>query len=311
MLEIFKSSKGKLNKIPEPVTGAWINIEKPTAKDLEELKKLVALPDDEIILSLEDINELARTEKEPDFTFIVFRMPYKVKGSDGTEYSSAPLGVIIHKDYLITVSFFENDIIKKLKAGYVSSGKKIKTTLEILFITAKTYLIYLKEIRQQSKEIQKKLETSLKNEELIKLLNLSNSLVYFNTSISSNGILIDKLTKNKIFTQFEEDRELLEDVLIENKQALELTNIYANILNGTMDAFASIISNNLNIVMKRLTTITIILMIPTLIASIYGMNVELPFQHEANAFAIVVFISILVSLIGIFIFRKKSFFMKV
>jgi len=146
----------------------------------------------------------------------------------------------------------------------------------------------------------------LKNEELVKLLTLENSLVYFSTALRSNDVLIEKLSKNKVFTRFEEDRELLEDLAIENKQAVEVTKIYANILSGTMDAFASIISNNLNIVMKFLTTVTILLMIPTLIASIYGMNIDLPFQSDQNAFFMVMLFSVLLSLSGLLLFWRRQ-----
>ncbi|OYT56145.1 MAG: hypothetical protein B6U68_03805 [Candidatus Aenigmarchaeota archaeon ex4484_14] len=152
------------------------------------------------------------------------------------------------------------------------------------------------------------MEKSMKNEGLIRLLNIQKSLVYFSTSLKSNQILIEKLTKNKVFTKFHQDRELLEDVIEETEQAIQMTKIYSNILNEMTEAFGSLISNNLNLVMKLLTSITIILMLPTLVASIYGMNLPLPFQHSPHAFGIVMGMSIILSIIGVVVFWRKELF---
>ncbi|MCR4335664.1 MAG: magnesium transporter CorA family protein [archaeon] len=308
MIEIFKQVNGKLKQVDKPSAGCWINVESPNEADVNMIKGMVDFEDDDVFTDLKDVDELARTEKYDDFVFIIFRLPYKAKLKETLSYYTFPLGIIIHEDYLITISYFDNEIIKGLKAKKINPGKKIRATLTVLYISAKTYLRYLKEIRQRTSDIQKDLETSLKNEELIQLLSLENSLVYFSTSINSNAIMIERMTKNKIFMKFADDRELLEDVALETKQAATVAKIYSDILSGTMDAFASVISNNLNIVMKFLTTTTIILMIPTLIASVYGMNVVLPFEDSPNAFVFVAVITILATLFGIFVFWKKRYF---
>lgn len=311
MFEIFKSSNGSLVDLKAPVKNSWINLESPTEKDLVALRKVLDVPD-EIFSSLKDGDELPRTEKYDDFLFIVFRIPSIFADTAGASYGTVPLGILIHENYLITICFFQNEVISSIKssissiAGF-STAKKIRATLTILLFSARLFLKYLKDINRKSIVIQKDLEKSMKNEELILLLTLEKSLVYFSTSLRSNNIMVEKLTNNKVFTLYEDDRELLDDVLIENRQALELTNIYSNILSGTMDAFASIINNNLNIVMKFLTTVTIILMIPTLVASIYGMNIELPLQHSEYAFPFILLVSISLALMSLLIFWKKNF----
>jgi len=189
-----------------------------------------------------------------------------------------------------------------------STNKRNRLILQILSRAATVYLNYLKKINRQTTEIENRLHKSMKNEELINLLDFEKSLVYFSTSLRSNELVMDRLYRSGLLTKFEEDEDFLEDLIIENKQALEMTNIHSNILSSMMDAFASVISNNLNMVMKFLTSVTIILMIPTLIASIYGMNIRLPFARSSHAFAITIGASIMLSLIGVFIFIKRKWF---
>ncbi len=306
MLEIHKSVDGKLKRLDRPVSGAWINLEMPAHEELERARKFVNIPDD-VISSLKDLDELSRTEEYDDFILIIFRMAYKSEKEGKVEYTTIPFGILIYANYLVTISFFENETISSFKSNGVHTSKKIRATLKLMLQASKTYLRYLKEISRKNQAIQKALEKSLKNEELTQLLTLENSLVFFSTSLRSNSILIEKLTNRNVFNQFEEDRDLLEDVMIENKQALEVTKIYSDILSGTMNAFASIISNNLNIVMKTLTSVTILLMIPTLIASIYGMNIPVPFEDSPDAFLIVILISFLIGLIGVILFRQRDF----
>ena len=177
-----------------------------------------------------------------------------------------------------------------------------------MLVSAKLYLTYLKEINKKIHDTQEDLEKSTKNREIINLLGLEKSLFYFSTSLKGNGVLIEKLYRNGIYAKSPENKEILEDAIDENKQAIEMTSIYSNILSGMMNAFGSVISNNLNMVIKFLTSITIILMIPTLIASIYGMNVGLPLQGEEGAFVIIMAISLLFSILGIFVFLKRDMF---
>ena len=305
MLEIYKTINGKLKRVSEATNGSWINIAEPNNADLKRLRAL-AKGADEIIEYMHDADEVPKIERLDGELFILIRTPQKRMAEP--EYFTIPLGIILSKRHLITFCTIKNDVIEELKKGKINTGKKIQTVLKLLLVSSRLYLNYLKSINKLSHIIQQDLEKSMKNEELVKLLNLEKSLVYFTTSLRSNLLIISKLTRDKVFTKYEEDRELLEDVRYEYEQAIQMADIYSNILSGMMDAFASIISNNLNRVMKLLTSVTIILMIPTLIASIYGMNIALPFQHSEHAFLITMLISVLLSAMGIIIFWRKELF---
>ena len=307
MIEIFKSSKGELIPTKKPGKGCWINLICPTEEELSKVNQIVNIPQ-EIISSLKDVDEMPDMEKEDNLFFIVTRTPRKNSNNAGLEYSTIPLGIIILDNCLITLCFNENDVITQLKTKKVYTAKKIQTTLRILLISAKTYLSYLNMINKKVHIIQEGLEKTMKNEDILGLLNIQKSLVYFSTSLKSNQFLIERLTKTKVFTQFEHDKELLEDTTEENKQAIEMANIYSNILSGMTDTSASLISNNLNTVMKLLTSITLILMLPTLVASIYGMNITLPFQNSPHAFLITMIISVALAIIGVIILWKKRLF---
>jgi magnesium transporter len=185
---------------------------------------------------------------------------------------------------------------------------KTRFVLQLLSLISTYYLSYLKKINRKTNQIEKELRQSLQNQELFSLLNLEKSLVYFTTSLKTNNIVTEKLLKSQYLKMYEDDQHLLEDVIIENKQAIEMAEIYSSILSGLMDAFASVISNNLNHVMKILTSITIVLSFPTMIASIYGMNVPLPYQNHPHSFTVLMILSLALSSITAIIFWKKRFF---
>jgi len=212
------------------------------------------------------------------------------------------------KDYLITISYFETGVLDRLTTQKIDTKHKIETILNLFLITARKYLYQLRQINRKTFLLQGELEDSTRNEDLLKLLSLEKSLVYFGTSLRTNNYVIHRLNLMRIFTKFEENKELLEDVMIEFKQALEMTDTYSNIIETMRTGFEAVMSNNLNKVMKTLTSITLILMLPTLIASVYGMNVNLPFQRSPHAFAITMGISLLISLIGTAIFWRKELF---
>lgn len=221
-----------------------------------------------------------------------------------------PLGMIVVRDeYFITVSLKRNLIIhsfeKKRVKGF-STYKKSRFLLQIMYTNASHYLTYLKQINKETEIAESILKNSMKNRELLKLLSLEKSLVYFTTSLKSNELVMEKTLRGKILKLYDEDEDILEDAIIENKQAIEMSQIYRDILNGTMDAYASIISNNLNGVMKFLTSITIILAIPTLISSMWGMNVPVPLQNNPFGFPILVVISIVVTLIAVIMLQRRD-----
>ena len=221
-----------------------------------------------------------------------------------------PLGmIVVRDDFFVTISLKKNKVIddfEKKKIKNFQTYKKTRFIFQILYLNSSYYLDYLKKINKETEIAEYILKNSMKNKELLKLLSLEKGLVYFTTSLKSNELVMEKTMRGKIVKLYEEDEEILEDAIIENRQAIEMAQIYRDILNGTMDAYASIISNNLNGVMKFLTSITIILAVPTMISSFWGMNVELPFQHNAMGFAIMIFIAVITTLLVTWWLNKKD-----
>ena len=310
MFTIFKTIQNNLKEISEFEDDSWINVSRPTSEELGNLSQKLNVPLDFLTDPL-DVDERARIEKENKCTLIVLRVPRFDENDVDIPFTTLPVGIILTGDLVITVCSKDVDVISDFINGKVrnfSAGNRSRFLLQIFLRTSLLYLKYLKEINKRTTVVENELQKALKNEELIKLLNIEKSLVFFTTSLRSNELMMERLQKAEIVKMNPDDKDLLEDVIIENKQAIEMSNVYSNILSGMMDAFASVISNNLNVVMKFLTAVTIILMIPTLIASIYGMNVELPFQHSPHAFLITLGISLTLSVMGALIFIKRKWF---
>jgi magnesium transporter len=251
-------------------------------------------------------------ELEDGKRLIIIQTPYFEDDEEAAiQFITLPLGIILTEKCIITVSSKDDDVLQnfgKERVKNFSTAKRNRLILQILSRTATVYLNYLKRINRISNTIETQLEESMQNERLMDLLDLQKSLVYFATSLRSNEAVMEKLTRVGMFTKFEEDEDLLEDMIIDNKQAIEMTSIHTNILRSTMEAFSSMISNNLNKVMKFLTSVTIILMLPTLVSSIYGMNVALPFARSTHAFVILMVASVLLALVGVIIFIKRKWF---
>lgn len=277
MISYYKTVDGATAEIEAFEKDCWINVVEPTEEELEELMETVDIPETFLQASLDD-EETSRIDSEEDCQLIIIDIPLGEKDDhDSIMFYTIPVGFIVHRDYIATVCLKENMILKEFSTGMVKNvdvRMKSRFVLQILYKTASRYLQYLKQINKMTDKIELELHRSMKNKELFQLLDLEKSLVYFSTSLKSNEITMKKIERGKGIKLYEDDQELLEDVLIEVDQAIEMSNIYSNILSGTMDAFASIISNNLNIVMKFLTSITIVMSVPTIIASFYGMNVE-------------------------------------
>jgi magnesium transporter len=310
MITIYKTTPEGLQEIHTFEKDCWVNIVDPTKDELERIVQELQVPLDFLTDPL-DIDERARIEAEDNVVLSVLRIP-QFEGADAViPFTTIPLGIIFCKEMLITICSRETVIISDFINGNeknFSTTKGNRFLFRIFLKTALLYLKYLKEINKTNSVIERELHVAMKNKELIRLLDMEKSLVYFTTSLKSDELMIERFQKTEYIKMNPDDNELLEDVIIEYKQAIEMTNVYSNILSGMMDAFASVISNNLNVVLKFLTSVTIILMIPTLVASIYGMNVELPFQHSAYAFLITMVISFVFSIIGILIFRKRNWF---
>jgi len=311
MIEIFRYGNHGLERVKNLEEKCWVNLIAPTSEEIKAVGDKFSVPGDFLTDAL-DADERARVESEADSDIIILRIPSFEENSE-IPFTTMPIGLILPKnsETVISVCSKNNKVVSDFITG---KGKpfKIKDRMDfVLYFFLKTthlYLNDLKEINRRTSAIEYELHQSIKNEELIKLLNLEKCLVYFTTSLKSNDIVMERLQKTKILPFDFIDADIIEDILIDNKQAIEMANIYSNILSGMMDAFASVISNNLNIVMKFLTGISIILMIPTLIASIYGMNIPLPFQHSPHAFLIAISFSLIFSVAGIMFFIRRKWF---
>lgn len=313
MLEIFRTDleTNKTEIVTKYEKGSWINMISPSEDEIMDVCKNLKINEDFIRYAL-DYEEKARIDVEEDDNTILFiiDVPIREREGDSLIYTTMPIGIIfVRDDYLITVSIKENSIIQDLKKNNmrnIITYKKSRFLLQILYSNASMYLNLLKKINKETEIAESILKNSMKNRALLKLLNLEKSLVYFTTSLKSNEVVMEKTMRGKIIKLYEEDEDILEDSIIENKQAIEMAKIYSDILNGTMDAYASIISNNLNRVMKFLTSITIILSIPTMIASFWGMNVPVPMQYNTYGFIILIGFSVIISIIATVWLNKRD-----
>ena len=313
MIRIFKTEDGAMHEKEEMQPGCWIALTNPTASEIIDIADTYQIDPDHLRAPLDE-EERSRIEVEDEYTLILVDIPSIEERNGKDWFVTIPLAIITTKDVLITVCLEETPVLTSFMDGRVRdfhTFMKTRFILQILYKNATQFLQYLRIIDKKSEVIERKLHQSQKNEELIELLELEKSLVYFTTSLRSNEVVLEKLLRIEKIKKYPEDTDLLEDVTVENKQAIEMANIYSGILSGTMDAFASVISNNLNIVMKFLATVTIVLSIPTMIASFYGMNVNshgMPFADSPYGFAIVLGLTLLLSLFVAYIFNKKDLF---
>ena len=310
MIKIYNTDleNNKTVETDEIKKGCWINLVSPTENEIKKVCKSVKIQEDFVRYSL-DYEEKARIDIEDEDNTILFiiDVPIIDKENNETIHSTIPLGIIVVRDdYFITVSLKQTKVISDLKQNSIVTYKKSRSILQIFYKNAELFLKELKKINKEKEVAEKELNTSMRNKELLKMLSIEKSLVYFTTSLKSNELVMEKTMKGRIIKLYEEDEDILEDAIIENKQAIEMAKTYSDILSGTMDTYASIISNNLNIVMKFLTLVTIVLAIPTLLFSMWGMNVELPFQHNQYGFLIILGITILVTFIVMLWFKKKD-----
>ena len=312
MLKIYNTDieTNEFQEIREFKKGSWINLVNPSENEIKKVCENINIQEDFIRDAL-DYEEKARIDKEEDDNTILFvvDVPISEKGEENEIYTTMPLGMIVVRDeFFLTVSLRKNKIIEsfeKRKIKNFQTYKKTRFIFQILYLNSSYYLNYLKQINKETEIAEYILKNSMQNKEL-KLLSLEKSLVYFTTSLKSNEIVMEKTLRGKIVKLYEEDEEILEDAITENRQAIEMAQIYSNILNGTMDAYASIISNNLNGVMKFLTSITIILAVPTMISSFWGMNVKLPFENSPMGFLIMVLIAIIMTIAVTLWLNKKD-----
>jgi magnesium transporter len=309
MLAIFKTTPAGLKRLEEFEPGSWIDLVSPTVEELERVSRELEIPLD-LLKGPLDEEEKSRIDVEDGLTHVIVDIPVLVREDDQHEYNTIPLGMLVHHDYFITTCLRPNPILGEFERGTARNFAtfwKTRFLLQILQRVSAFYLRYLGRIDRETDKLESKLRASMKNAEIFDLLSLQKSLVYFTTSLRSNDAVLQKLPRTKTLKMYEEDEELLEDVGIELKQAAEMARIYTDILTGMMDAFTSVISNNLNRVMKLLTSLTIILSIPTIVGSLWGMNVRVPFGGYAHGFTITIVIAFVLSAAFAVVFWKKNY----
>jgi magnesium transporter len=309
MYSIYKTTNGKMNQINEIEKDCWINFVDPDDKDIKFMTEELAIDRDFIKYSLDD-EEMSRVETEDGTTFIIIDVPTTERGEhieNTIRFETLPLSIIVTRDHIVTICGEETSVLKAFIDGVVKqvhANLKTRFILQILYRVATRYLFYLKQIDKISMYVEKQLHRSMKNKELIQLLDLEKSLVFFTTSLRANEITMQKIRRGRFIKLYEDDEDLLEDVLIETNQAIEMANIYSNILSGTMDAFASIISNNLNIVMKVLASLTIIMSIPTIVTSFYGMNIPAGMPGDSHWWIPLGISAVIVAFVTVILARK-------
>lgn len=308
MINIYKKTEDSLQEISSIEKDCWINAVQPNFVELNEISKSLDLPE-EFLTDPLDIDERPRIEIEDEHILIILRIPHYEKDNALNPYNTIPLGLVYTQDTIITICSVETEIISTFldrKIKNFSLKNKEKFIFLIFLRTAILYLKHLKQINNMTNELERELQVSMKNHELIKLMDLEKSLVYFSTSLRADEIMIGRLAASKKFKISADDRDLLEDVWVEYRQAIEMANVYSNILSNMLNAFSSLISNKINSVMKFLASVTIILMLPTLVASIYGMNIPLPFQESPYAFIFTMAISMILAGTAALIFLRKK-----
>jgi magnesium transporter len=309
MITIYKTTDQGLERIPEISRGCWIDVVDPTTEEIAELLEL-GVPQ-EFITDPLDLDERARVEREDGEILIVLRVPvYQGQAAD-VPYTTMPLGVILDSQWILTLSRRASEVMQEFAAGRVrglSTAKRNRFILQLLHQTASKYLSYLREINKAVDLLEDQLQLSTRNKELLGLLKYQKSLVYFTEALRSNELMMERLQRGQFFATYPDDEDLLEDALTENQQAIAMTNIATNILSSTMDAFASIISNNVNIVMKFLAAATIILMVPNILSGFWGMNVPVPMTSWPWAFPLIVAIALVLALLVARIFIRRDWF---
>lgn len=311
MIRIIKSEANLIEELDRIEPGAWIALTDPSQDELDWVSDKLNIETEDLKAALDD-NERSHIEIEDNYTLILVDIPIIEERNEKQWYGTIPMGIIVTKENIITVCLNDTPVLTGLMKGKVKNfytSWKTRFILQILYRNAALFLQYLRGINKRTEIIEKKLQQSPQNKELIQLLELEKSLVYFTTSLRSNEMVLEKLMKIESIKKYPEDTELLEDVIIENKQAIEMVNIYSGILNSMMDAFSSVINNNVNNVMKVLAIITIVLSVPTMIFSAYGMNVNgagMPFASEPWGFVAVIGVSILMAIIVAIVFLKTK-----
>lgn len=311
MLNIYKTDESILHKLEKPEDGAWIQLVNPTSKEVNQISEFFELEVNDVAAALDE-EESSRISLEDGYTLILVDIPTTEVRHEKKMYTTIPLGIILKQDIIITICREDTPILQYFINNRVrefSTKKKMRFIYQILFRSAALYQSNLYTIDRKRTEIEERVEGDTQNVDLIELHELESTLVYFATSLRANNIVLERLKRYKRLEQYSEDMELLEDVTVEYQQAIEMTNIYRDIIDGTRELLSSVIDNRLNNVMKYLTSITLVMAIPTIISGIYGMNVSgkwMPLSTTPYGFGIICVIILVICLIAIVILRKMK-----
>lgn len=313
MISIFRTDDRIIHEEKGLSSGAWVNMVNPTITEGEEIAKELDIDLHDLLAALDE-EESSRVELEDGYTLILVDIPATEIRHEKEAYNTIPLGIILTPDIIITVCTEETPVLQAFVNGRVkefSTKKKLRFVYQILFRISTQYQSCLRIIDKKRKEIEERIDYKTENVDLIDLHALESTLVYFATSLRANGAVLDRLTRYKRLEQYPEDKDLLGDVIVENRQAIEMTSIYRDIINGTRELMSSVLDNRLNNVMKALASVTLVMGIPTLISGLYGMNVNTEWMPLANAphgFTIICVMAAVICSVMLFILKKKKLF---
>ncbi|AIS61915.1 magnesium transporter CorA family protein [Listeria ivanovii] len=316
MIEFFKTTNEKMEQLSSLEEGCWVKVTDPTEEEIGRLSKEMDVPKPYILDALDSEErsriELKRAEQDVRHSLVIVDCPYESEDELGyAMYETLPIGIVLTKGHLVTISLRDLPIlsdVRSMKLEVYETTNHKQFLLKLLYAVSYYYLKYLNQIIKQTNNLELQIKQSMKNEQLYAFMAVQKSLVFFATALQSNKAILDKMEDVEHFMQQEENHDLLRDVIIENKQAIAMTDTYTQIISGMSDVFSSVISNNLNIVMKFLTSFTIILSLPTIVASIYGMNIKLPFMHNDHAFALILLFTLLITTGVTVIFWRRKYF---
>ncbi len=315
MKTIYKTAEEscRLEEVADYCDGNWVCLISPTAEEVKDVSQHFDIELQDMISALDE-DERARVDADDDYTLIIIDVPYREEEEGRDAYGTVPMAIILgdkKQKYIITICLREMPLLEDFRSGKIKkfyTYKKTRFIIQLLYRNATYYLQYLRMLERSSGRIEQELHKSTRNEELFQLLSLDKSLVYLSNSLRANELVLERLMRLEGVKKYPEDEELLEDAIVENKQAIEMANVYSSILDVTMEAYSSVISNNLNSVMKVLTSITIIMTIPTMIFSFFGMNVPLPWQNSATGSLAICTVSLTVVGIAAIVMHWKKLF---
>lgn len=311
MMKFFRTDDQVIHEEEKVCDGSWVQMINPTLEECQEIAELLKVDIEDVQAALDE-EESSRIELQDGYTLILVDIPTTEIRHEKQMYTTIPLGIILTQDVIVTVCTEDTIVLKNFVLNRVkefSTKKRLRFVYQILYRTASNYQANLRIIDKKRTEIESRVGNNTEDSDLIDLHELESTLVYFATSLRANGVVLDRLTRYKRLEQYPEDKELLDDVIVENRQAIEMTSIYRDIINGTRELMSSVIDNRLNNVMKYLTSITIVMAIPTVISGIYGMNVDerwMPFANTPHGFLIICILTLLICILTMLVLRKKK-----